>query len=41
MVRQGFDGEALKARFWPTQTIETTKETIEWLREQRPLGPRQ
>jgi hypothetical protein len=40
MVRQGFDSEALKARFWPTQTIETTKETIEWLREQTPRGPR-
>lgn len=41
MVRQGFDTDAFKARFWPTQTIETTKETIEWLREQTPLGPRQ
>ena len=34
----GIDGEALKARFYPSQTIETTKETIEWVREQTPLG---
>jgi len=40
VVGQGFDSEAMKARFWPTQTIETTKETIEWVRERTPLGPR-
>jgi hypothetical protein len=40
VARHGFDTEALKARFWPTQTIETTKETIEWVRERTPLGPR-
>ncbi len=40
MARQGFDKEAMKARFWPDQTIETTKETIEWVRERTPLGPR-
>ncbi len=40
MARQGFDTEAMKARFWPDQTIETTKETIEWVRERTPLGPR-
>ncbi len=40
MARQGFDAEAMKARFWPDQTIETTKETIEWVRERTPLGPR-
>ncbi len=28
--RQGIDLEALKARFWPQVTIDTTKETIEW-----------
>jgi hypothetical protein len=38
--RQGFDTDAVKARFWPSQTIETTKETIEWVRERTPLGPR-
>ena len=38
--RTGIDGEALKARFYPDQTIETTKETIEWVRQRTPLGPR-
>lgn len=36
----GIDTDALKARFWPSQTIDTTKETIEWVREQTPLGPK-
>jgi hypothetical protein len=36
--RTGIDTEALKARFYPSQTIETTKETIEWVRQQTPLG---
>jgi hypothetical protein len=36
--RAGIDTEALKARFYPSQTIETTKETIEWVRQQTPLG---
>ncbi len=40
VVRRGIDTEALKARFYPTQTIETTKETIEWVRERTPLGPK-
>jgi hypothetical protein len=40
VVRQGIDPDALKQRFWPQQTIETTKETIEWVREQTPLGRR-
>jgi hypothetical protein len=40
IARVGVDTDALKARFWPTQTIETTKETIEWVRERTPLGPR-
>jgi MFS family permease len=39
-ARQGVDTEALKARFWPKQTIDTTKETIEWVRKRTPLGPR-
>ena len=38
LFRQGVDREKLKARFVPSQTIETTKETIEWVREQMPLG---
>jgi hypothetical protein len=32
--------EALKARFYPEQTIVTTKETLEWLQEQAPMGPK-
>jgi len=40
VARRGIDGAALKARFWPQQTIDTTKETIEWVREQAPLGPK-
>ncbi|TAL08168.1 MAG: hypothetical protein EPO00_07650 [Chloroflexota bacterium] len=38
VARNGVDTDALKARFYPTQTIETTKETIEWVRERTPLG---
>jgi hypothetical protein len=38
ILRQGIDPDAFKKRFWPEQTIETTKETIEWVREQTPLG---
>jgi hypothetical protein len=38
IARHGIDTEALKARFYPNQTIETTKETIEWVRERLPLG---
>jgi uncharacterized membrane protein YqjE len=34
----GIDMEKLKKRFLPQQTIDTTKETIEWVREQMPLG---
>jgi hypothetical protein len=36
--RTGIDGEALKARFYPDLTIETTKETIEWVRQRTLLG---
>jgi len=35
---RSFDREALKARYWPGTTIETTKETIEWVRARTPLG---
>jgi hypothetical protein len=40
VARQGVDIDALKARFWPSTTIETAKETIEWVRERTPLGPK-
>jgi hypothetical protein len=40
VTRTGIDTDALKARFYPDQTIETTKETIEWVRQRTPLGPR-
>jgi len=33
----GFDTDKLKDRFWPSRTIEVTKETIEWARERMPL----
>ena len=39
-ARTGVDTDALKDRFWPQATIDTTKETIEWVRERTPLGPR-
>jgi hypothetical protein len=38
VASRGIDAEALKARFMPTQTIETSKETIEWLRRRMPPG---
>jgi len=40
VARGGFDGEALKQRFIPDQTIELTKETIEWVRARTPLVPK-
>lgn len=36
--RTGIDAEALKNRFTPTQTIETSKETLEWLQKRMPPG---
>jgi hypothetical protein len=30
--------DALKARFIPTQTIETSKETLAWLQSKMPPG---
>ena len=36
--RTGIDTEALQARFYPTQTIETSKETLEWLQKRMPPG---
>jgi hypothetical protein len=38
MARSGFDVEAMKARFMPTQTIETSKETLAWLQSKMPPG---
>jgi uncharacterized membrane protein YqjE len=38
VFRHGIDMGKLKDRFVPVQTIATTKETIEWVREQMPLG---
>jgi len=40
LARNGVDQEALKARFYPEQTIATTKQTLEWLQEQTPMGPK-
>lgn len=39
-ARSGIDGEALKAKFTPDQSIEQAKETIEWVRARVPLAPK-
>jgi hypothetical protein len=36
--RTGIDAETLKARFTPVQTMETSKETLEWLQKRMPPG---
>lgn len=36
VARGGFDGDAIKRRFWPDRTIDTAKETIEWARSRAP-----
>jgi hypothetical protein len=36
--RTGIDVEALKNRFYPVQTIDTSKETLEWLQKRMPPG---
>ena len=36
VARTGIDTDALKARFYPGQTIDTTKETLEWLKQRMP-----
>jgi hypothetical protein len=36
--RTGIDVEALRRRFTPVQTIDTTKETLEWLQKRMPPG---
>jgi len=38
VARTGIDLEALKSRFYPVQTIETSKETLEWLQKRMPPG---
>jgi hypothetical protein len=38
VVRTGVDTDALKDRFTPTRTIETSKETLEWLQKRMPPG---
>lgn len=38
MSRRGLDLDTFKSRFYPAQTIRTTKETITWVRERTPLG---
>lgn len=40
VFRDGIDTQRLKDRFLPEETIRTTKETIEWVRAQTPLGPK-
>jgi hypothetical protein len=40
LFRHGVDTNRLRERFVPEVTIETTKETIEWVRAQLPLGPK-
>ncbi len=35
---RSYDWGVIKARYWPGTTIETTKETIEWVRARTPLG---
>jgi hypothetical protein len=38
IARTGIDLDALKARFYPETTIETSKETLEWLQKRMPPG---
>jgi hypothetical protein len=40
VMRTGVDGEALMRKFTPKETIELTKETIEWVRARTPLVPK-
>lgn len=40
LARTGVDGEALAKKFVPQQTIDLTKETIEWVRARTPLVPK-
>ncbi len=38
VVSGGIDVDGLKERFYPSQTIETGKETVEWLQKRMPPG---
>jgi hypothetical protein len=38
VARTGIDAEGLKNRFYPVQTIDTSKETLEWLQKRMPPG---
>lgn len=38
IARTGIALEALKARFYPVETIDTSKETLEWLQKRMPPG---
>ncbi|MEO8570822.1 MAG: hypothetical protein ABI553_03895 [Chloroflexota bacterium] len=38
VARTGIEVERLKERFYPSQTIDTTKETLEWLQKRMPPG---
>jgi hypothetical protein len=38
VARTGIDVERLKQRFYPAQTIDTSKETLEWLQKRMPPG---
>ena len=38
VARTGIDIDSLKQRFYPAQTIETSKETLEWLQKRMPPG---
>ena len=38
VTRTGIDTDALRARFYPRRTIETSKETLEWLQRRMPPG---
>ncbi len=40
VAADGIDTEKIKLRFWPQQTIDTTRETIEWAKARNPLGPK-
>jgi hypothetical protein len=39
IARGGWNTDALKDRFWPSRTIDMTKETIEWARNRVPGSP--
>ncbi len=40
VMRHGIDSDAIRERLTPSVTMETTRETIEWVRKQTPLGPK-